>query len=43
VKLLKIALKNVVPGKPAGKFLFYIITGRKFLRNVSTARYFNKT
>jgi hypothetical protein len=43
VQLLKIARKNVDPGKPAGKLHFYIITGRKFLRNVSTARYSNKT
>jgi hypothetical protein len=40
VKLLKIAWKNVVLGKPAGKLHFYIITGRKFLRSVSTARSF---
>jgi hypothetical protein len=37
VKLLKTALTNVNLGKPAGKLPFFIITGKKFLRNANIA------
>jgi len=43
VKFLKIALTSANPEKPAGKLPFYIITGRRFLRNVGIARYFKTT
>jgi len=42
VRLLRIALKKADLEKPAGKIPFYIITGRKFLSGVSTAKYFSK-